>query len=97
MVRTILFFVNSHYENNFVNSHHPILCQKSVSQRRSEYHIIESVQYYFNNIDVIKQPNYISSENDIVHSRIRTFGIVTEKYVIDNTPFEMYDCGWSEE
>ena len=50
-------------------------------------------QYYFNNIDVIKQPNYIPSENDIVHSRVRTSGIVTEKYVIDNTPFEMYDVG----
>lgn len=66
---------------------------KAVWQRRSEFHIIESVQYYFNNIDVIKQPNYIPSENDIVHSRVRTSGIVTEKYVIDNTPFEMYDVG----
>jgi len=66
---------------------------KAVWQRRSEYHIIESVQYYFNKIDVIKQPDYIPSVDDIVHSRVRTSGIVTESYVIDNTPFEMYDVG----
>ena len=40
---------------------------KAVWQRRSEYHIIESVQYYFNNIDIIK------------HSRVRTDGEVCHR------------------
>lgn len=61
--------------------------------RRSEYQIIESVQYYFNRIDVIKMPDYVPTENDLLHTRVRTSGIVTEHYNIDKAEYEMYDVG----
>eukprot|EP00286_Rhodomonas_abbreviata_P026130 CAMPEP_0181297182 /NCGR_PEP_ID=MMETSP1101-20121128/5099_1 /TAXON_ID=46948 /ORGANISM="Rhodomonas abbreviata, Strain Caron Lab Isolate" /LENGTH=351 /DNA_ID=CAMNT_0023402093 /DNA_START=60 /DNA_END=1115 /DNA_ORIENTATION=- len=61
--------------------------------RRGEYQIIESVQYYFNKIDQIKMPDYVPDKDDILLSRVRTSGIVTERYLIDNTCFEMYDVG----
>jgi len=64
-----------------------------VWDRRSEFQIIESVQYYFNKIDKIKVPDYIPDKDDIIYSRVRTSGIVTERYTIDNTVFEMYDVG----
>lgn len=66
---------------------------QAVWERRSEFQIIESVQYYFNRIDRIKMPDYIPDKDDIVYSRVRTSGIVTERYIIDNTTFEMYDVG----
>ena len=66
---------------------------KKVWDRRNEFQIIESVQYYFNKIDEIKQPNYIPNQNDVLMARVRTSGIVTERYDIDNTTFEMYDVG----
>lgn len=66
---------------------------KAVWERRSEFQIIESVQYYFNKIDVIKMPDYLPDKDDIVYSRVRTSGIVTERYNIDSTTFEMYDVG----
>jgi GTPase SAR1 family protein len=66
---------------------------RAVWDRRAEFQIIESVQYYFNRIDKIKMPDYIPDKDDIVYSRVRTSGIVTERYVIDNTTFEMYDVG----
>jgi len=62
-------------------------------EKRSEYQIIESVQYYFNKIDVIKDPNYLPDKDDILYSRVRTSGIVTERYKIEGTIFEMYDVG----
>lgn len=65
----------------------------AVWNRRSEFQIIESVQYYFNRIDIIKMPDYLPDKDDIVYSRVRTSGIVTERYNIDNTTFEMYDVG----
>jgi GTPase SAR1 family protein len=61
--------------------------------RRNEFQIIEAVQYFFNKIDEIKDPNWVPQENDIVHCRVRTAGIVTEVYNIDGTVFEMYDVG----
>ena len=66
---------------------------QKVWDRRNEYQIIESVQYYFNKINEIKQPDYIPSQNDVLMARVRTSGIVTERYNIDDTTFEMYDVG----
>jgi hypothetical protein len=66
---------------------------QKVWARRNEYQIIEAVQYFFNKIDEIKQPTFVPQENDIVHCRVRTAGIVTEVYNIDGTVFEMYDVG----
>lgn len=66
---------------------------KQVWDRRAEFQVIESVQYYFNKIDVIKMPDYLPDKDDILFSRVRTSGIVTERYLIDGTVFEMYDVG----
>ena len=51
------------------------------------------MKYYFENIDRIKQPNYLANQQDILLSRVRTSGIVTERYEIDGSQFEMYDVG----
>lgn len=66
---------------------------KAVWARRSEFQVIESVQFYFQKIDEIKQPSYLPTEEDILMSRVRTSGIVTERYNIEGTTFEMYDVG----
>jgi GTPase SAR1 family protein len=62
-------------------------------KRRSEYQIVESVKAYFNEIDRIMADDYVSTQQDMLLARVRTSGIVTEKYIIDGTPFEMYDVG----
>jgi GTPase SAR1 family protein len=66
---------------------------QEVWKRRAEFQVIESVTYYFDRIDVIKQPDYLPDKDDILFSRVRTSGIVTESYDIDGTTFEMYDVG----
>lgn len=66
---------------------------QAVWVRRSEFQVIESVQYYFNKIDTIKLPDYLPDKDDILMARVRTSGIVTERYSIDGTTFEMYDVG----
>jgi len=66
---------------------------QAVWDRRADFQIIESVRYYFNKIDQIKMPDYLPDKDDILYSRVRTSGIVTERYNIDGTIFEMYDVG----
>lgn len=66
---------------------------QAVWAKRSDFQLIDSVQYYFNKIDLIKQPNYLPDKDDILYARVRTSGIVTERYVIDKSVFEMYDVG----
>eukprot|EP00606_Chrysophyceae_sp_TOSAG23-5_P001632 GSChrysophyteH2.ASY1.ANO1.1640.1 assembled CDS len=60
---------------------------------RSQYQVIESVKYYFERMDVIKMPGYVPDKDDLLHLRVRTSGIVTERYAIDNSNYEMYDVG----
>lgn len=66
---------------------------KETWKRRSEFQIVESVKYYFNEIDRIMKPEYVATQQDMLLARVRTTGIVTEKYVIDGKNFEMYDVG----
>jgi GTPase SAR1 family protein len=62
-------------------------------KRRAEFQIVESVKSYFNDIDRIMKSDYVPTQQDMLLARIRTSGIVTEKYVIDGVEFEMYDVG----
>lgn len=66
---------------------------QKVWDRRADFQIIDSVKYYFDRIDTIKLPDYLPNQDDILYSRVRTSGIVTESYEIDGTTFEMYDVG----
>lgn len=62
-------------------------------KRRSEFQIVESVKYYFNEINRIMKEDYVASQQDMLLARVRTSGIVTERYIIDGASFEMYDVG----
>ncbi|KAL7467671.1 hypothetical protein ACHAXS_007913 [Conticribra weissflogii] len=62
-------------------------------KRRAEFQIVESVKFYFNEIERIMKDDYVATQQDMLLARVRTSGIVTEKYVIDGIDFEMYDVG----
>ena len=66
---------------------------QKVWSKRSEYQIIESVKYYFDQLETIGSPDYVPTKDDILYTRVRTSGVVTERYDIESTPFEMYDVG----
>lgn len=66
--------------------------QKAWDQR-SSFQIVESVSYYFDAIDRIMAADYLASQQDMLLSRVRTSGIVEEKYLIDDAQFVMYDVG----
>lgn len=66
---------------------------QEIWDRRAEYQITDSSAVFFADIDHIAAKGYIPTERDILLSRVRTSGIVTEQYVIDDNVFEMYDVG----
>jgi len=61
--------------------------------RRSEYQVIETTKTYFDKIRQIASYGYIPTKDDVLLARVRTSGIVEERYVIEETTFEMYDVG----
>ena len=57
---------------------------KTLWSKRSEFQIVgESVLYFIEMIDTIASNTYIPTEGDILNSRVKTTGIVTEGYNID--------------
>uniref|UniRef100_A0A6U4C937 Uncharacterized protein n=1 Tax=Phaeomonas parva TaxID=124430 RepID=A0A6U4C937_9STRA len=61
--------------------------------RRSEYQVIETTKSYFERIREISAFGYIPTKEDVLLARVRTSGIVEEKYSIEGNMFEMYDVG----
>lgn len=62
-------------------------------ERRAEFQLYDSADYYLDSIDRIMDADYICTDEDILKSRVRTSGIVEEKYKIDGVDFVMFDVG----
>ncbi|KAF7688535.1 guanine nucleotide-binding protein subunit alpha-11-like [Silurus meridionalis] len=61
--------------------------------RRREYQLSDSAQYYLDDIDRISAQNYIPSEQDILRVRVRTTGVIEYPFTISNVVFRMVDVG----
>lgn len=66
---------------------------RAVWDRRAEFQVVDSVHYFFEKLSSIMQPEYQADVSDVLHTRVRTSGVVTQRYVIDGATFEMYDVG----
>ena len=66
---------------------------QNVYTQRHNFQLPDSAKYYLNKIESIGQDNYVPTIQDVLRSRVRTSGIVEERYIIDRVPFQMYDVG----
>lgn len=62
-------------------------------ERRSEYQLGDSIQYFFDNWERISKKDYIPSNKDILHARKATKGITEFVIPISNIPFLFVDVG----
>ncbi|CAJ0588668.1 unnamed protein product [Cylicocyclus nassatus] len=60
---------------------------------RSSFHISESAEYFFNDLDRISKKNYKPSIQDILHTRIPTSGVVQFYFTMKGINFEVFDVG----
>jgi GTPase SAR1 family protein len=60
---------------------------------RSKFQLNDSAQYFFDKIDQVAEPGYIPSEQDLLHARIRTTGIIENDFIIEKNRFKMIDVG----
>lgn len=61
--------------------------------KRQAFQLIDSIRYYANNIDRITAKGYLPTNEDIVHVRIPTTGLVQYTFKIENFRFVMVDVG----
>lgn len=60
---------------------------------RARFQLNDSAKYYFDKVAVIGAAGYIPTTDDVLRSRVRTSGIVEEKYNIEGVEFVIYDVG----
>ncbi|KAI5307620.1 hypothetical protein KEM55_007825 [Ascosphaera atra] len=66
--------------------------QKAVA-RGHEFALHDNLQYYFDSIDRLFTPNWLPSNNDMLHSRLRTTGITETLFELESVNFRMMDVG----
>uniref|UniRef100_A0A2P2IBY8 Guanine nucleotide-binding protein subunit alpha homolog n=1 Tax=Hirondellea gigas TaxID=1518452 RepID=A0A2P2IBY8_9CRUS len=66
---------------------------KTAYSRRAEYQLIDSVAYFFDNLDRISTLDYRASDADVVHARRATKSITEFSMTINNVPFLFVDVG----
>jgi len=60
---------------------------------RANFQLIDSVKYFFEQVDNLARPEYIPDYEDILHVRSRTSGIIQEDFKINGQLFKMFDVG----
>jgi len=62
-------------------------------ERRNEYQLQDSVDYFCNNIDRLCDPKYVPTEQDILRARVKTTGVHETNFEVEKTRFKLVDVG----
>ena len=57
----------------------------------TEYQLTDSAPYYFKRIEVILNPSYVPSEQDVLQSRVQTLGVVETSFKEGSNTFYLFD------
>lgn len=66
---------------------------QNVLQRRDEYQLLDSTEYFYERIDDISAKGYIPTDRDILMCRTKTTGVVELKFEQDGAKVSLIDVG----
>ncbi|CAF2468808.1 unnamed protein product [Rotaria sp. Silwood2] len=61
--------------------------------RSREYQLNDSAAYYLNSLDRLIQSDYIPTQQDVLHTRVKTTGIVETTFTLKKHKFRIVDVG----
>jgi len=62
-------------------------------KKRGRFHLQETCSYFFDKIHALAKPDYLPSEMDLFHTRVRTTGIMETKFEKFGIEFQIFDVG----
>lgn len=62
-------------------------------ERSSEFYLLDSASYFFNDIRRIGAPDYIPNEQDVLRARVKTTGIIETRFAMGQLQIHMFDVG----
>lgn len=66
---------------------------QSAFAQRHRFQLNDSAEYFFVALPRTSLPDYVPTVEDILRTRVKTTGIVTEQFLIEGTEFVVYDAG----
>lgn len=61
--------------------------------RRDEFYLNDSARYFLDSIDRIYDPKYVPTEQDILHTRVATMGVIEVTFTMKNKIWRVFDVG----
>ena len=62
-------------------------------EQRSKFQLVDNCQYLMSRIEAFAAPDFVPSDQDILHSRSKTTGIMETVFSISNLSFRIVDVG----
>jgi len=66
---------------------------QKIYERRNEYQLNDSAQYYLDDVKRILSEGYVPTEQDVLRSRIQTTGIIETAFTVQGRRFVVVDVG----
>ncbi|KAG0193132.1 Guanine nucleotide-binding protein alpha-2 subunit [Apophysomyces sp. BC1034] len=64
-----------------------------LDKEASEFYLMDSASYFFNEVERIAQPNYIPDVQDVLRARSKTTGIMETRFTMGQLSIHMFDVG----
>jgi hypothetical protein len=61
--------------------------------RRSEYQLMDSAAYFLDKAESLCKSDYMPSEDDIFHTRVRTTGVIEKQFDLNGLAIRLVDVG----
>jgi len=61
--------------------------------RSSEYQLNDNTKYCLENIDRVSAPNYVPTQTDVIHCRVRTTGVIETNFELGKRKVRLVDVG----
>ncbi|WFD44261.1 Guanine nucleotide-binding protein alpha-2 subunit [Malassezia psittaci] len=61
--------------------------------RRTEFYLMDNAEYFFGHAARITSPNYVPNEQDVLHARTKTIGIMETKFRMGELSIHLVDVG----
>ncbi|KAL1843329.1 hypothetical protein VTJ49DRAFT_2146 [Mycothermus thermophilus] len=67
--------------------------KEQLMERQTEFYLMDSAEYFFQEAQRIVAPDYIPNESDVLRARIKTTGIYETRFKMGQLSIHMFDVG----
>ncbi|XP_044258321.1 G protein alpha q subunit isoform X3 [Tribolium madens] len=96
LIKSVDYETVTTFENPYVDAIKDLWNDAGIQEcydRRREYQLTDSAKYYLSDLERIRAPDYLPTEQDILRARAPTTGIIEYPFDLDSIIFRMVDVG----